>query len=68
MKFTVLLESSKSFPEQPWEAIIWHNAHEDREWRELQLEEQPASCSPVILRWACASEELHELTGVIAIG
>ncbi|KAK4692530.1 hypothetical protein P7C71_g4698, partial [Lecanoromycetidae sp. Uapishka_2] len=32
VRFTVLLESSRSFPEQPWEAILWHNGHENREW------------------------------------
>ena len=49
VKFTVLLESSKSFPEQPWEAVLWHNGHENRDWRELPLQEQDAAISPVLL-------------------
>ncbi|KAL8690982.1 MAG: hypothetical protein Q9224_004277, partial [Gallowayella concinna] len=39
VKFTVLLESSKSFPEQKWEAVLWHNGHENEEWKELALQE-----------------------------
>lgn len=42
MNFTVLIESSKTFREQGWEAVLWHNGNEDREWRELPLEELPA--------------------------
>ncbi|MCJ1470517.1 hypothetical protein MMC07_009163 [Pseudocyphellaria aurata] len=39
VNFTVLIESNKTFPEQHWEAVLWHNGHEDREWRGLPLEE-----------------------------
>lgn len=42
MNFTVLIESSKTFPEQEWEAVLWHNGSEDGEWRELPLEELPS--------------------------
>lgn len=42
MNFTVLIESSKTFPEQDWEAVLWHNGNEDREWRALPLEELPS--------------------------
>lgn len=37
--FTVLIESNKYFPEQQWEAVLWHNASESGEWRELSLQE-----------------------------
>ena len=37
--FTVLIESNKYFPEQQWEAVLWHNACESGEWRELSLRE-----------------------------
>ena len=47
VKFTVLVESSKSFPEQGWEVILWHNAHENREWRDLHLQESIAADNPV---------------------
>ncbi|KAL8638967.1 MAG: hypothetical protein Q9226_008938, partial [Calogaya cf. arnoldii] len=46
IKFTVLLESSKSFPEQNWEAVLWHNGHEGREWRELALQETKIPKTP----------------------
>ncbi|CAD6578651.1 MAG: hypothetical protein ASARMPREDX12_008922 [Alectoria sarmentosa] len=49
VKFTVLLESSRSFPEQPWEAILWHNGHEKREWRELRLEETQTATGPLVV-------------------
>ena len=39
---TVLIESSRSFPEQDWEAVLWHNGHKNREWRELPLQEMPS--------------------------
>ena len=47
VKFTVLVESSKSFPEQGWEVILWHNAVENREWRNLPLQESTTTDSPV---------------------
>ena len=47
IKFTVLLESSKSFPEQNWEAVLWHNGHETREWKELALQETTIPETPV---------------------
>ncbi|KAI4179906.1 MAG: hypothetical protein L6R41_007565, partial [Letrouitia leprolyta] len=46
IKFTVLLESSRSFPEQKWEAILWHNGHENQEWKELILQETNSSNQP----------------------
>ncbi|KAL8773665.1 MAG: hypothetical protein Q9209_001431 [Squamulea sp. 1 TL-2023] len=48
--FTVLLESSKSFPEQDWEAVLWHNGHEDRQWKELALQETKNSKAPATSR------------------
>lgn len=42
VNFTVLIESSKTFPEQDWEAVLWHNGNEDREWCALPLEELPS--------------------------
>ena len=47
VKFTVLIESSNSLSEQPWEAIIWHNGHENREWRELAMIEITTETTPV---------------------
>ena len=46
--FTVLIESSKSFPVQGWEAVLWHNGHGDQEWRELQLEDVTTDAKPVM--------------------
>ncbi|KAL9026101.1 MAG: hypothetical protein Q9196_005184, partial [Gyalolechia fulgens] len=46
VKFTVLLESSKSFPEQKWEAVLWHNGHENKEWKELALQETTSPHQP----------------------
>ncbi|KAJ9263922.1 hypothetical protein DTO212C5_7340 [Paecilomyces variotii] len=36
LQFTVILESSKTFPEQSWEAQIWHNIT-DPNWTALPL-------------------------------
>ncbi|MCJ1353398.1 MAG: hypothetical protein MMC33_003384 [Icmadophila ericetorum] len=47
VNFTVLIESSISFPEQSWEAVLWHNCHEDGEWHELHLEEAHTAASPL---------------------
>ncbi|KAL8996931.1 MAG: hypothetical protein Q9169_003690, partial [Polycauliona sp. 2 TL-2023] len=49
IKFTVLLESSKSFPEQNWEAVLWHNGHENREWKELALQETESPETPLAI-------------------
>ncbi|MCJ1322369.1 hypothetical protein MMC15_007717 [Xylographa vitiligo] len=38
-KFCVLIESSISFPEQGWEAVLWHNGSEDGTWVALPLGE-----------------------------
>ncbi|KAJ5964367.1 uncharacterized protein N7479_004243 [Penicillium vulpinum] len=37
LRFTVIIESSSSFPEQPWEAQIWHNIT-GPEWTYLPLQ------------------------------
>ncbi|KAL9048112.1 MAG: hypothetical protein Q9206_006237, partial [Seirophora lacunosa] len=46
VQFTVLLESSRSFPEQNWEAVLWHNGHEDQSWKELALKELESPDQP----------------------
>ena len=45
--FTVLIESTSVFPDQPWEAIVWHNGHDGRQWRELAMREVAGGTSPV---------------------
>ena len=47
INFTVLIESSRSFPLQSWEASIWHNGHDDRKWDELPLTEVTETVNPV---------------------
>ncbi|KAL8670601.1 MAG: hypothetical protein Q9168_004875, partial [Polycauliona sp. 1 TL-2023] len=49
VKFTVLLESSKSFPEQEWEAVLWHNGHDGREWKDLALQETKLPETPLVI-------------------
>ncbi|KAL8958995.1 MAG: hypothetical protein Q9193_004057 [Seirophora villosa] len=49
VQFTVLLESSRSFPEQNWEAVLWHNGHEDQSWRELALKELQSPDQPLVI-------------------
>lgn len=39
-----MLESSNTFPEQSWEAQIWHNIDSGTEWKALPLRK----CSPVV--------------------
>ncbi|KAL8661005.1 MAG: hypothetical protein Q9202_005985 [Teloschistes flavicans] len=50
IKFAVLLESSKTFPEQSWEAVLWHNGHENREWKELALRETDVREEPLAIQ------------------
>ncbi|KAL8685542.1 MAG: hypothetical protein Q9218_007697, partial [Villophora microphyllina] len=50
IKFTVLLESSKSFPEQSWEVVLWHDGHEDRVWKELALDETKLQDEPLVIQ------------------
>ncbi|CAG8027104.1 unnamed protein product [Penicillium olsonii] len=49
LRFTVMVESSSSFPDQDWEAQIWHNIT-GPEWTALQLQE-------------CSTEHASLLTG-----
>ncbi|KAE8344228.1 hypothetical protein BDV24DRAFT_172111 [Aspergillus arachidicola] len=44
VRFTVVIESSNSLPEQPWEAQIWHNIT-NPEWSAFPLQQ---SSSPVV--------------------
>lgn len=48
-KFTVLIESSISFPEQGWEVVLWHNCHGNGHWDALSLHEvdQSSEGAPV---------------------
>ncbi|MCJ1276394.1 hypothetical protein MMC21_004199 [Puttea exsequens] len=52
VKFTVVLESSRSFPEQPWEAVLWHNGHEGQQWQELHMQEQSEASSILVINSA----------------
>lgn len=36
--FTVVIESNNAFPQQPWEAVLWHNGHTEDQWAGLTLE------------------------------
>ncbi|PGH34935.1 hypothetical protein GX50_02286 [[Emmonsia] crescens] len=46
LRFTVLLQSSRSLPEQTWEVSIWHNVNNSDDWEALPL--QKGSTSQVI--------------------
>ena len=47
VKFTVAVESSVSFSNQPWEAVIWHNCHSDGHWDGITLKEDDSFTQPV---------------------
>ncbi|KAJ5895194.1 hypothetical protein N7495_006885 [Penicillium taxi] len=48
LRFTVVIESSTSFPEESgWEAQIWHNIL-DTEWMALPLRKAPSSHAPLL--------------------
>lgn len=47
VQITVLVESSRSFSNQPWEAIVWHNCQDEEQWQELKLSPIEASEEPV---------------------
>ncbi|SLM37360.1 Glycosyl hydrolases 36 [Lasallia pustulata] len=49
VNFTVLIESSRGFPEQPWEVVLWHNGLEDREWDEVPLERVSNRDDPMVI-------------------
>lgn len=47
LRFTVVLESSKTFPEQSWEAQIWHNIT-DPNWSALPLNKHHHSSAHLV--------------------
>ncbi len=54
VNFAVVIESSISFPEQPWEAVIWHNCDSEGTWAALSLqntEPQPRPVSRCMIVW-----------------
>ncbi|KAH1492885.1 hypothetical protein LV164_004824 [Aspergillus fumigatus] len=52
LRFTVVIESSSLFPEQPWEAQIWHNLGSS-EWSALPLKR----CEPIVAPLMNGDEE-----------
>lgn len=46
----MVIESSNTFPEQPWEAQIWHNINtgNSTEWTALPLRRVPSTCVPLL--------------------
>lgn len=59
-----MIESSKSFPDQEWEAVIWHNGHLQGEWAGLELEEvdAPEAFSVSLL---CSSMQMPKIMSAI---
>ncbi|OKL62115.1 hypothetical protein UA08_02367 [Talaromyces atroroseus] len=49
IRFTVILSSSKSFPEQDWNVEIWHNIPDTELWTSLPLTKCNASLNPTII-------------------
>ncbi|KAJ5090662.1 Aldolase-type TIM barrel [Penicillium argentinense] len=47
VRFTVVIESSKSFPDQIWETQIWHNISSS-EWTDLPLRKIDPSHAPLL--------------------
>ncbi|KAL4890989.1 hypothetical protein BDV59DRAFT_76243 [Aspergillus ambiguus] len=47
LRFTVVIESSDAFPEQPWEAQIWHNIN-NPEWSALPLRTCQNDAAPLL--------------------
>ncbi|KAE8382964.1 hypothetical protein BDV26DRAFT_195902 [Aspergillus bertholletiae] len=47
VRFTVVIESSHSLPEQPWEAHIWHNITSP-EWSAFPLQQSSSRAVPLI--------------------
>ncbi|EAW10291.1 putative raffinose synthase protein Sip1 [Aspergillus clavatus NRRL 1] len=47
VRFTVVIESSSLFPEQPWEAHIWHNIN-NTEWTALPLKKDQPTVAPLV--------------------
>ncbi|EEQ88011.1 hypothetical protein RJZ56_004682 [Blastomyces dermatitidis] len=43
LRFTVLLQSNRSLPEQTWEVSIWHNVNSSDAWEALSLQKGLAS-------------------------
>ncbi|KAK2809194.1 hypothetical protein FQN50_004030 [Emmonsiellopsis sp. PD_5] len=44
LRFTILLQSSRSLPEQTWEVSIWHNVNSDA-WESLSLQKNASTTS-----------------------
>ncbi|KAF3483956.1 DIN10 [Arthroderma uncinatum] len=51
----VVLESSCSFPERPWDVAIWHNLYRD-EWTDLELHKGPPNDVPIAVSEKSAKE------------
>ncbi|PYH47378.1 putative raffinose synthase protein Sip1 [Aspergillus saccharolyticus JOP 1030-1] len=47
-RFTVVLESSTTFPIQPWEVHVWHNITDDGDWTALPLQRCDSSVAPLL--------------------
>ncbi|PYH78411.1 glycoside hydrolase [Aspergillus uvarum CBS 121591] len=63
LRFTVVLESSTTFPIQPWEVHVWHNITESSEWTALPLQKCDSSVAPLINSNA---EEYHYFRNVFS--
>ena len=61
----MVLESSKSFPEVPWEVSIWHGLDDPAKWTafELAREGNPS----LVLKNGASSAYLYTFTGTISI-
>ncbi|PGH14075.1 hypothetical protein AJ80_06079 [Polytolypa hystricis UAMH7299] len=59
LRFTVVLQSARSLPEQPWDVSIWHNVKGD--WEALPLEKRDPPFVPMECGNAL-SENCHSYT------
>lgn len=79
LRFTVVIESSTAFPDQPWEVHIWHNipspagpagpAGTAPEWTALPLQRVPATRAPLLLNGTRSEDHDHRcvFSGEIAL-
>ncbi|OXV08808.1 hypothetical protein Egran_03426 [Elaphomyces granulatus] len=58
LRFTVVLSSSKSFPEQVWEVEIWHNIG-NFNWSALSLRKYPHSVTPTVVGKGAVGSYYH---------
>ncbi|KAI9729542.1 MAG: hypothetical protein M1834_006738 [Cirrosporium novae-zelandiae] len=64
VRFTVLLRSSRSFPDHGWEVALWHNLNAHRDWTESVLKLETSPIHPFFLNPKTRANLYHHLFAI----